>query len=266
MRPSASPRFSTAAYAIVTQLVRSASPEPALAGAPPPLVRQRVRPLADVLRRTAPGAGSDPAPSNPSPSGPNPSPSGPSPSPSNPTGRIRPIGPRDPRDPGGLCRHGGHVRRRAPLAGGVSVATKLCVRLHGTGGALPELAEAVAALQDVACAAAPAGVRPSCRTSRPACLPASQRRAGRPLPGHQRADHPDPPRPAAAHAAPGGPLPVRRLGAQAVLRRLARGGVHRRQGPEQGLGPARRLPRRAGHDLRQPRHLPSATRACAPTG
>ena len=49
-------------YAIVTQLARSASPEPALAGAPPRLVDSVLRPLADVLRRTAPVAGSDPAP------------------------------------------------------------------------------------------------------------------------------------------------------------------------------------------------------------
>ena len=52
-------------------------------------------------------------------------------------------------------------------------ATKLCVRLHGTGGAPPELAEAVAALQDVACAAAPAAGRAAQLRDLQASLPAS---------------------------------------------------------------------------------------------
>ena len=244
-------------YAIVTRLARSASPG-GLAGAPPRLVDSVLRPLADVLRCTAPVAGSGPTAATPAPAAPAPAapaPAAPAPAtPATPAATSSPSAPEVPEvsaapegvsagelpvagDGGGdeavrpAARHrrcaarAGRSRRRAPGR-----------RVHGRPGRGP-----------CGPAAAPPG------------QPARQHpgRAGRPLPGHQRADHPDPPRPAAAHAAPGGPLPLRQFGAQAVLRRLARRGVQRRQGPEPGPGPARRLPRRAGHDLRQSRHLPA---------
>ena len=127
-------------YAIVTQLARSASPEPALAGAPPRLVGSVLRPLADVLRRAAPVAGSDSAPA-----------------------------PEIPE----ISAAAQDVSAAELLWQAAVAATKLCVRLHGTGGAPPELAEAVAALQDAACAAAPAAGRAAQLRDLQASLPAS---------------------------------------------------------------------------------------------
>ncbi len=126
-------------YAILTQLARSASPEPALAGAPPRLVDSVLRPLADVLRRTAPAA-----------------------TPSAPSAPEIPEVSAAPED----------VSAAELLWQAAVAATKLCVRLHGTGGAPPELAEAVAALQDVACAAAPAAGRAAQLRDLQASLPA----------------------------------------------------------------------------------------------
>ena len=148
-------------YAIVTQLARSASPEPAVAGAPLRLVESVLRPLADVLRRAAPAAGSDPAPANPAPPAPA-TPAGPAAT-SGPSASEIPEVSADPED----------VSAAELLWQAAVAATKLCVRLHGTGGAPPELAEAVAALQDVACAAAPAAGRAAQLRDLQASLPAS---------------------------------------------------------------------------------------------
>ena len=62
-------------------------------------------------------------------------------------------------------------------------------------------------------------------------------------------------------------VPVRRLGEQAVLRRNARDQrIHRRQGPQARPRPARHLPGGAGHDLRQPGHLPAFGPVHRPAG
>ena len=159
-------------YAIVTQLARSASPEPALAGAPPRLVDSVLRPLADVLRRTAPGAGSDPAPATPAPAAPTPAPAAPAPAPATPPAASGPSAPEIPEIPE-VSAATEDMSAAELLWQAAVVATKLCVRLHGTGGALPELAEAVAALQDVACAAAPAAGRAAELRDLQASLPAS---------------------------------------------------------------------------------------------
>jgi CDGSH-type Zn-finger protein/truncated hemoglobin YjbI len=168
-------------FAIVTQLARSASPEPALAGAPPRLVDSVLRPLADVLRRTAPVAGSDPVPATPAPATPapaTPAPAVPAPATpvaatpaavSAPAATSSPSAPEIPE----VSAAPEDVSAAELLWQAAVAATKLCVRLHGTGGAPPELAEAVAALQDVACAAAPAADRAAQLRDLQASLPAS---------------------------------------------------------------------------------------------
>ena len=143
-------------YVIVTQLARSASPEPALAGAPPRLVDSVLRPLADILRRTAPVAGSDSAPATLAPAIIKAATS-------DPSAQEIPEVSAAPED----------VSVAELLWEAAVAATKLCVRLHGTGGAPPELAEAVAGLQDVACAAAPAAGRAAQLRHLQASLPAS---------------------------------------------------------------------------------------------
>ncbi len=144
-------------YAIVTQLARSASPEPALAGAPPRLVDSVLRPLADVLRRTATSAAATSAPSAPEIPEVSAAPA------AAPTAPEIPEVSAAPED----------VSAAELLWQAAVAATKLCVRLHGTGGAPPELAEAVAALQDAACAAAPAAGRAARLRDLQASLPAS---------------------------------------------------------------------------------------------
>ena len=156
-------------YAIVAQLARSASPEPTLAGAPPRLVDSVLRPLADVLRRAAPAAGSDPAPATPAPA----APMAPTPAatdvPPAPAATSAPSAPEIPQ----VSAAPEDVSAAERLWQAAVAATKLRVRLHGTGGAPPELAEAVAALQDVACAAAPAAGRAAQLGDLQASLPAS---------------------------------------------------------------------------------------------
>ena len=158
-------------YAIVTQLARSASPEPAVAGAPPRLVDSVLRPLADVLRRTAPLAGSDPAPATPAP----PAAATPAPAAAAAVAAAVPVATSDPSAPKipEVSADPEDVSAAELLWQAAVAATKLCVRLHGTGGAPPELAEAVAALQDVACAAAPAAGRAAQLRDLQASLPAS---------------------------------------------------------------------------------------------
>ena len=155
-------------YAIVAQLARLASPEPALAGAPPRLVDSVLRPLADVLRRAAPAAGSDPAAAAPAPAPQRPSLSGQT-LPAAPAATSATSTPKIPQ----VSAAPGEVSAAELLWQAAVAATKLCVRLHGTGGAPPELAEAVAALQDVACAAAPAAGRAAQLGDLQASLPAS---------------------------------------------------------------------------------------------
>ena len=122
---------------IVARLLRSASPAAALAGAAPRLVDSVLRPLADVLRRAAPVTASAPA------------------------------APSSPADtPEGTSVD--DLLWQATLA-----ATNLRVRLHDSGGAPPEFTEAVAALQGVACAAAPAAGRGPELRALQAGLPAS---------------------------------------------------------------------------------------------
>ena len=178
-------------YAIVTQLARPASPEPALAGAPPRLVDSVLRPLADVLRRTAPVAGSDPAPATPAPATPAPATPAPAtPAPATPAPAAPVASTPVASTPAAAATTAATSDPSAPEIPEVSAApedvsaaellwqaavaaTKLCVRLHGTGGVPPELAEAVAALQDVACAAAPAAGRAAQLRDLQASLPAS---------------------------------------------------------------------------------------------
>ena len=97
--------------------------------------------------------------------------------------------------------------------------------------------------------AGPADRRSGATPGRP---PARDRdRDERPLPGHQRPHRAHASRGEAAPAASAGPVPVRRLVDEAVLRRDARQQrVYRRQGPAPGAGPAGHLPGPAGHDLR----------------
>src|SRR5450631_2700105 len=121
---------------IVARLLRSASPAAALAGAAPRLVDSVLRPLADVLRRAAPVTASDPA------------------------SAAEPSSPEDTSV--------GDLLWQATLA-----ATSLRVRLHDSGGAPPEVTEAVAVLQDVACGAAPAAGRAPELRALQAGLPAS---------------------------------------------------------------------------------------------
>ena len=147
-------------------------------------------------------------------------------------------------------------------------ATTLRARLGAS--APPGLLEASAALQDLAVKQAPAGRAPAAhRRARPAPARAAARdhdREERPLPGHQRHRAAHPARRGAPGAAAARAVPVRRLGDQALLRRVAHDQrFHRRQGPEPGARPARHLPGAAGHDLRQPGHLP-ALRAVLATG
>ena len=165
-------------YAIVTQLARSASPEPALAGAPPRLVDSVLRPLADVLRRAAPVAGSDPAPATPAlatPAAPVVStPAASTPAASTLAAAATTAPTSDPSAPEIPEVSGSpeDVSAAELLWQATVAATKLCVRLHGTGGVPPGLAEAVAALQDVACAAAPAAGRAAQLRDLQASLPA----------------------------------------------------------------------------------------------
>src|SRR5271166_2456273 len=138
-------------HAIVTRLVRSAAPEPALAGAAPRLVDSVLRPLAGLLRRAASVTAAAPvtaAPAAPVTVG---DPAAPAPS--------APAAPAEASV--------GEQLWQAAVA-----ATKLRARLHGSGGAPPELTEAVAALQDVACAAAPAAGREAQLRDLQASLPA----------------------------------------------------------------------------------------------
>ncbi len=167
-------------YAIVTQLARSAPSESALAGAPPRLVDSVLRPLADVLRRAAPAAGSDPAPATPAPA--TPAPATPAPvapvaltpaATAAPAATSGPTGPTGPTEIPEVSAAPADVSAAELLWQAAAAATELCVRLHGTGGAPPELAEAVAALQDVACAAAPAAGHAAQLWDLQASLPAS---------------------------------------------------------------------------------------------
>ena len=104
--------------------------------------------------------------------------------------------------------------------------------------------------------AGPADRRPGATPGRPAAR--DRDRDERPLPGHQRPHRAHAPRGEAAPAASAGPVPVRRLGDEAILRRDTRQQrVYRRQGPAPGAGPTGHLPGPAGHDLRQPGHLPA---------
>ena len=142
-------------------------------------------------------------------------------------------------------------------------ATTLRARLGAA--APPGLLEAAAALQDLAVQQAPdqASLISASHNwrARPAPARAATRRDDReerPLPGHQRHRAAHPARRGAPGAAPAGAVPVRRLGAEALLRRGARDQrVHRRQGPGPGARPARQLSGAAGHDLRQPGNLPA---------
>ena len=98
--------------------------------------------------------------------------------------------------------------------------------------------------------------RPGRSAERPAA--GHRDRQERPVPGHERRGRPHPARRAADPAAAARAVPVRRLGDEAVLRRGARDQrVHRRQGSQAGTRPARHVPGGAGHDLRQPGHLPA---------
>ena len=149
-------------------------------------------------------------------------------------------------------------------------ATTLRARLGAS--APPGLLEAAAALQDLAVARCPpaSGPRRIAELAGPAARPAARDhdRQERPLPGHQR------PAPCAPRSARRCTLPPQlalcRCGAsshEAVLRRDARQQrVHRRQGPEPGARPARHLPGAAGHDLRQPGHLPALRPVHRPAG
>ena len=124
-------------------------------------------------------------------------------------------------------------------------AALLATRLRARFGrsAPPGLLEATAALQDLAVqrGARQRTRRPARRPGRPDGQPAARHhdRQERPLPGHQRRGGPHPARRDADPAAPARTVPVRCLGAEAVLRRDARHQrVHRRQGPQAGARPA----------------------------
>ena len=154
--------------AILTRLVRSAAQEPAVTWTAPRLVDSVLRPLADVLRRTPPAAGSGPgAPVAPAPG----TPATPMdtlitptlPTPLAPSAQDAPGDATAPQD----------ASARELLWQATLAATKLRVRLHGAGGAPPELAEAVAALQDVACVLAPAAGRAAELRDLQRSLPAS---------------------------------------------------------------------------------------------
>jgi CDGSH-type Zn-finger protein len=115
-------RVFDAAYVVVSRLLRSAPEDKAVSWAVPRLADSVLRPLADLLK------GSGPAADQPVPD----------------------VGAAAPADPDG---DGGEVAEmvwQAALA-----ATRLRVRLHEAGGAPPELAEATAALQDLAVRLAP---------------------------------------------------------------------------------------------------------------
>ena len=76
------------------------------------------------------------------------------------------------------------------------------------------------------------------------------------LPGHERRAPPELARRAAHVASADGAMPLRRLQAQALLRREPRRDrLHGREGSEPHCRSARHVRRSAGHDLRQPRHL-----------
>jgi hypothetical protein len=110
------------AYVIVSRLLRSAPEDTPVTWAAPRLVDSVLRPLADVLRGFAPAAdGTD-------------------------SGTPAPAGP----DGGGGEGEIAEMVWQAALA-----ATRLRIRLHEDGGAPPELAEATAALQDLAGRLAP---------------------------------------------------------------------------------------------------------------
>ena len=193
---------------------------------------------------------------------------------------LRPLAaalPRTPRTPAPQSpRTQDHLRPRAPrIPAAVTSApqepppslwdlavTATTLRASLGASAPPGLLEAVAALQDLAVRQAPAGERASLiaelgqlqRALPPAIMTAKN---GPYLVTNVTAVR-TPLGETLPVAAPAGPVPVRRLGDQAVLRRDARQQrVHRRQGPEPGARPARHLPGAAGHDLRQPGHLPA---------
>ncbi len=148
--------------AIVTRLVRSAAQDPAVTWTAPRLVDSVLRPLADVLRRTPPAAGTGPGAPVAS-------------APATPATTTDPLTSSAPSAQAALGdaaapqdASAGELLWQATLA-----ATKLRVRLHGAGGAPPELAEAVAALQDVACVLAPAAGRAAELRDLQRSLPAS---------------------------------------------------------------------------------------------
>ena len=226
-----------------TGLAFAASDDPARSGVAALLTSAYQ--LAQHKRRPHGGPPRRQRPAPPGRSPPRPRPAPPTVPPSPPP---RPRNPSSPRNP---SRHFGTL---------AVTATTLRARLGAA--APPGLLEASAALQDLAVSAAPAGERPQ-RLADLGQLqrelpPADHDREERPLPGHQRHRAAHPARRGGPGAAAARAVPVRRLGAQALLRRVARDQrVHRRQGPEPGAGPARHLPGAAGHDLRQPGHLPA---------
>ncbi len=165
--------------AIVTRLLGPASGGPASGDAVPAWITPRLiasvlRPLADALSASAPTvAVPPPAPQAPlTPAGPPPAPqhpptpAGPPPAPQPPSTSAVPVGTQASPASGAPSLAG-------QLWQATVAATALHVRLARAGGARPGLAEAVAALQDLACAAAPAAGRASALRDLQASLPAS---------------------------------------------------------------------------------------------
>ena len=159
-------------------------------------------------------------------------------------------------------------------AGGVWAVAKTATALRArlAGGCPPGLAEAVAALQDlaglarrVACRGAGTAGRAVAVAGRVAAGAAGRQQ--RPVPGHQRARADGSPRSHHQARAAAGAVPLRAVGAQATVRRQPRPHrVQRRQGPQARTRPAGLLSRSAGHHLRQPGQLPALGPVHRPAG